>query len=403
MAQAKPKEKEYNLSDGQGLQLRIKPNGSKLWLFNYTHPYTKKRQNISLGSYPTVTLAQARDKRRINLELLEQDIDPKTHKKEQIQAKALAANNTFEAVAKRWIEIHKSKVQEATAKKIWRSLENDVFPLLGSYPINQITAPLAIEVLSNITGRNSYETARKVARRLNNVMVFAVNSGLTHHNPLTGIKEMIPSSKVENYPTLLPEELPELMHSLNFANIKFATRCLIEWQLHTMVRPGEAVGAKWHEIDWNNKLWIIPAERMKMDKPHQVPLSHQAMNILGLLKPYSAHREHIFPSYKDPKNHCSKETSNTALKRMGFKGRLVAHGMRALASTTLNEQGFDPDVIESALAHTDKDQVRAAYNRATYLERRKTMMQWWSDHIEQAAQGSMSLANAKRNLKVVTI
>jgi integrase len=401
VVQAKPTSKVYNLSDGQGLMLRVKPNGSKLWIFNYYKPFTKKRTDISLGQYPAVGLSAARDKRKECLGLLADKIDPKTHRDELDRLQCESALNTFETVATKWMAIHRTKVKPDTADKIWRSLENDVFPKIGKLPIEQLTAPKAIEIIQDITGRDSLEMARKVARRMNNVMTFAVNAGIIHHNPLIGIKQMIPSSRVRNMPTLKPGELPELMRALNFANIKFATRCLIEWQLHTMVRPGEAVAAKWEEIDFDNALWVIPAERMKMKKEHHVPLTRQTLALLELMKPLSGHREHIFPSYKDPRRPANKETANMALKRMGFKGRLVAHGLRALASTTLNEQGFDKDVIEAALAHSDKDQIRGAYNRATYLERRRVMMEWWSEHIEHAATGNMSLANANKALRLV--
>lgn len=401
IANSKPREKEYNLVDGKGLMLRIKPSGTKTWLFNYFHPVTKKRNNLKIGVYPNLSLAQAREIRKEYLELLALGIDPKSHREEQEQKKLDALNNTFESVASHWMQIKRTKIKANSADKIWRSLENDVFPRLGKMPIDQITAPKAIQVLNAIIGRDSYEIARKVARRMNNVMTFAVNTGLTHHNPLAGIKETIPSNKAINYPSLKPDELPELMKAINFANIKFSTRCLIEWQLHTMVRPGEAVQAQWSDIDYERQLWVIPAERMKMDREHHVPLTEQSLAILELMKPLSGHRQHIFPSYKHPLQSANKETANMALKRMGFAGRLVAHGLRALASTTLNEQGFDRDVIEAALAHSDKDQIRAAYNRATYLEQRKVMMQWWSTHIEQAAMGNMSLANAKQTLRLV--
>lgn len=399
--QAKPTSKVYNLTDGKGLMLRVKPNGSKTWIFNYYKPFTKKRTDISLGQFPSVGLAAARSKHKDFLALLAQNIDPKTYRDELAMQQRDAALNTFEAVAGEWMTIHKTKVKADTADKIWRSLENDVFPRVGRLPIDQITAPKAIEIIKQITKRDSLEMARKVARRMNNVMTFAVNAGLVHANPLVGIKQMIPSSTVRNMPTLAPQELPELMRTLNFANIRFATRCLIEWQLHTMVRPGEAVAAKWNEIDEEQQLWKIPAERMKMGKAHHIPLTKQSLTILSLMKPLSGHRQHIFPSYKNPRTSANKETANMALKRMGFQGRLVAHGLRALASTTLNEQGFDKDVIEAALAHSDKDQIRGAYNRTTYLERRRVMMDWWSQHIEHAAMGNMSLSNAKQALRVV--
>nr|WP_232221306.1 integrase domain-containing protein [Pseudidiomarina salinarum] len=381
----------------------LNPMAARLWIFNYQQPFTGKRKNLGLGQYPALSLADARKKRESFLSLLARDVDPKEDREKQQQERKAATENTFEAVAKRWFKVHQTKVKADTADKIWRSLENDVIPRIGKLPIASITAPKAIEVIQQVTGRESFETARKLARRMNNVMVFAVNAGIVHANPLSGIKEMIPSTRVQNRPALAPGELPELMRALNFANIKFQTRCLIEWQLHTMVRPGEAVTAKWSEIDYESRLWVIPAERMKMQREHQIPLTEQMLAILELMKQISSHREYIFPSMRQPLEPANKETANMALKRMGFKDRLVAHGMRALASTTLNEEGFSPDVIEAALAHVDHNKIRGAYNRSTYLEQRRKMMIWWSEHIESAANGNMSLANAQRGLRVVNV
>ena len=279
--QAKADTKVYNLYDGQGLMLRVKPAGTKYWMFNYYKPFTKKRTEISIGQYPAVSLSGAREKRKEYLSLLAQDIDPKTYREEQERKRSEALQNTFEVVAQKWITIKRTKVKKGTADKIWRSLEIDVFPKIGKLPIEMITAPKAIEVLDIIIGRDCLETARKVARRMNNVMTFAVNTGLVHHNSLAGIKESIPNKKAVNYPTLKPDELPELMSRLNLANIKFTTRCLIEWQLHTMVRPGEAVTAEWSDIDFDSKLWVIPAERMKMGKEHVIPLSLPGNSDIG--------------------------------------------------------------------------------------------------------------------------
>jgi integrase len=195
--------------------------------------------------------------------------------------------------------------------------------------------------------------------------------------------------------------LGKLMNDLSYASIKVVTRCLIEWQLHTMTRPSESAKAKWSEIDLENKLWTIPAERMKMRLEHKVPLTPQTIEILARLKPISGEREHLFTSYMNHNTHCNVESANKALSRMGYKNKLVAHGLRALASTTLNEQGFDPDVIEAALSHVDKNEVRRAYNRAEYLERRRSLMVWWSEHIENSSKGIMSLPSGIKNLKVV--
>lgn len=173
------------------------------------------------------------------------------------------------------------------------------------------------------------------------------------------------------------------MHSLTMSNLSIPTRCLIEWQLLTLVRPSEAAGTRWAEIDLNTKLWTIPAERMKSKREHIVPLSPQALVILEVMEPISAHREHVFPSRNNPKKAMNSQTANAALKRIGYGGRLVAHGLRAIASTAMNEANFNPDVIEAALAHADKNEVRRAYNRSTYLAQRKDLINWWGSFVKQ--------------------
>lgn len=397
---AKPKDKEYNLSDGQGLLLRVKPNGSKLWLFNYTNPHSGKRKNLSLGAYQLagssdviVTLSDARELRTANLRLLAENKDPISYRNNERIARAAAENNTFFEVARGWKDIHSTRISPETSDKIWRLLEKYAFPDLGKIPVDQITAPIAKVALQRLVNDNKLETSRKLARRLNNIMTYAVNSGFVQHNPLAGLRELIPHAPVKNMVSIKPSELPELMHKLSIANIKLVTRCLIEFQLHTMVRPIEAATAKWAEIDLVNKVWTIPPEKMKMRREHVVPLSLQVIALLDVMRPISGNREYIFPADRDPKGHANSETANSALKkRMGFRNRLVAHGLRALASTTLNEQHFDADVIEAALAHTDPDRIRGTYNRAQYLEKRREMMCWWSEHIQKAATGNMSLS-----------
>jgi len=399
--QAKPKAKEYNLADGKGLALRIKPTGSKYWLFNYLRPYTKRRSNIGFGTFPDVSLADARRKRDEARELLAKDIDPKEHRDEQNRLNEQAHCNTLKHVTAQWFEIKKGEVTAGYADDIWRSFKLHVFPYLGEFPIHKVTARITIDALKPVASSGKLETIKRVCQRLNEVMVWAVNAGLAEHNPLAGIGKAFSSPKKCNMPTLEPEQLPDLMQTLSVASIKLTTRCLIEWQLHTMVRPGEAAGTRWDEIDIENALWEIPADRMKKRRSHTIPLSPQALALLDVMRPLSDDLKHVFPSDRDPKRHASESTANVALKRMGFAGRLVAHGLRALASTTLNEQGFDPDVIEAALAHVDKNEVRRAYNRAQYLERRRVMMCWWSEYIEKAATGNLSLSSGNITLRLV--
>ena len=399
--QAKAKEKVYKLSDGGGLLLRVKPNGFKTWIFDYYKPHTKSRTSIGFGAYPEVSLAEARKKRVAARELLAKDIDPKEHKDDKHREQLLSASNTFKSVATDWFAIKQTTIAENTAKSLWRKFENHVFPKLGHRPIDKILAPEAIEALKPLAAKGNLETTGKIIGHLNNVMTHAVNTGILHHNPLSGIRSAFQAPKVTNMATIRPNELGKLMSDISYASIKLVTRCLLEWQLHTMTRPSESAKAQWSEIDFENKLWIIPAERMKMRLEHKVPLTPQTIEILARLKPISGDRTHLFPSYINHHKHCNVESANKALSRMGYKNRLVAHGLRALASTTLNELGHDPDVIEAALAHVDKNEVRRAYNRAEYLERRRVLMCWWSQHIETAATGKVSVEDNIKHLKVV--
>jgi len=399
--QARPRNKEYSLADGKGLYLRIKPNRTKLWIFNYSRPYTKKRANLSLGMYPDLSLAEARDEAQKYKGLLAKDIDPKDYRIEQVRKNNKAHSNTFEHIAMKWLKLKESKVSKSYYKKILSRLELHIFPNLGKLPIHKVNAVDTIEIIEPLAKQGKLETITNICGWINEIMVYAVNTGLIHANPLTGIRKAFNSPKAVNLPTIKPKQLPELMATLNGANIKLVTRCLIEWQLHTMVRPGEASGIRWDEINIKKTEWVIPAERMKQSRPHTIPLSPQALNLLEIVKPISGHREFVFPADRNPRQPANSQTANMALKRMGFGGRLVSHGLRALASTTLNEQGFDPDIIEAALAHVDQNAIRAAYNRAEYLERRRVMMNWWSIHIEKAAVGNLSLSGSKKHLQAV--
>ncbi|WP_028765338.1 integrase domain-containing protein [Shewanella colwelliana] len=387
VANAKPKDKEYNLADGRGLSLRVKTSGSKFWLFNYTRPITKKRANLGLGTYPDVPLAEARKRREAARELLAQGIDPQHHQQQLKEAVKNDAENTLRSVTDTWFEIKKQKVSKNHGQKLYRRLELYLFPALADTPISTLTAPQVIQVLKPAEAKGNVETCKRVISWLNEVMTFAVNTGLIHSNPLIGIAAAFGVPEKRQMPTLKPAELPEFMEALSYASIKLTTRCLIELQLHTMTRPAEAAMAKWTEIDFEQQIWVIPAERMKMKREHIIPLTPQVIALLQRMQPISAHLKYIFPADRNPNNHTNTETANMAIGRMGYQGRLVAHGLRALASTTLNEQGFDAELIEVSLAHVDKNTVRAAYNRADYIERRRELMCWWSGHIYQPGKG----------------
>ncbi len=398
--QAKPKDKAYKLSDGGGLQLRIRPNGTKTWLLDYLKPFTKTRTSLSFGSYPDVPLAYARKKRQDAKDLLVENIDPKNYRQEIEQQETDKLNDTLESVAASWFKIYKTKVKAKTADNCWNSLKTYIFPKLGKRAITSIRAKETIDIIQVVADKGSLELVSKLCQRLNAIMTFALNTGVAETNPLVGIKKAFETPTVKHLPTIQPDELPELLTKLNNSNMKLITRHLIYWQLHTMVRSSEAAGAKWQEIDFKNKLWLIPAERMKMNRQHTVPLSQQALTILSEIKPLSGSSEYIFPADQVTRQ-INREAANKALRKLGYKDKLVAHGLRSLASTTLNEQGFDPDVIEAALAHIDKNEVRRAYNRAEYLERRRVMMAWWSEHIEQAQRGNSKQESNIKQLRMM--
>ncbi len=391
---AKARAKQYSLADGDGLNLRVAPTGTKTWLFNYYRPFTKKRANLSFGKYPDVTLGEARGLRANARSLLAKGIDPQTSKAQAEQENKNKALATLEFTAAAWLEVKKNRVSSDHAKDIWRSLELHVFPSFGTLPTSSVTAPLAIEALRPLAAKGSLEQVKRVCQRLNEIMVWATNTGVVLHNPLAGISAAFKLPEKQNQPTLPPSELPSLMSAVQNANIKITTRSLILWQLHTMTRPSEAAGARWDEINMQEALWCIPAERMKKRRDHTVPLTSQVIKILEHMSLIRGRSEFIFPSDRSIKKSYNPQSANMALKRMGFHGKLVSHGLRALASTTLNEAGFDADIIEAALAHVDSNTVRAAYNRAQYLERRRVMMDWWSERIETAAiTGSLSPVN----------
>ncbi|HCD7428504.1 TPA: tyrosine-type recombinase/integrase [Citrobacter werkmanii] len=380
---AKPREKDFTLHDGDGLFLLVKTSGKKLWRFRYQRPVINSRTNLSLGSYPALTLAAARQIRDQYLATLAQGMDPQ-QQQEQEQAseqRQIELDSIFSTVTANWFKMKSQSVTEDYAKDIWRSLDKDVFPAIGAIPVQEIKARTIVEALEPIKARGALETVRRLVQRINEIMIYAVNTGLIDANPASGVGMAFEKPKKQNMPTLRPEELPKLMRSLVMSNLSVPTRCLIEWQLLTLVRPSEASGTRWVEIDLDAKLWTIPAERMKAKREHIVPLSPQALDILEVMKPISAHREHVFPSRNDPRQAVNSQTANAALKRIGFSGRLVAHGLRSIASTTMNEVGFNPDAIEAALAHSDKNEVRRAYNRSTYLDQRVELMAWWGNQV----------------------
>jgi len=386
--------KTIKLADGEGLQLLIKPSGSKIWHLRYTNPITKNKTTLSFGSYPSVSLANARTQRKEARELLAQNIDPKKHREEELQKKRFALNNSFKSVFDEWFAIKETNVAIKQSKLIKRAFENHLFKELGAIPIGELKPQRVIEVVKKVEAQGKNDLAKRLCSRINEVMNYAANTGRIGLNPLSGITSAFKKVKAKSHPAITPDRLPWLLQLINNAELKRVTRCLIEWQLHTITRSNEAASTKWADIDINKKLWTIPADVMKMDKPHLIPLSEQTLNLLEVLKPLTGDGVYVFPSFVHGQGHIK------AFRRMGLHNVQTAHGLRSVASSTLNEQGHDYDVIESALAHLDENQVRRAYNRTDYMERRRKLMAWWSNHIQECSTGNFSLSGLK-HLKIV--
>lgn len=379
---AKPREKNFTLHDGDGLFLLVKTSANKLWRFRYQRPVSNSRTNLSLGSYPALTLVAARQIRDQHLATLAQGMDPQQQQEQASEQRQIELDSIFSTVAANWFKMKSKSVTEDYAKDIWRSLDKDVFPAIGAIHVQEIKARIIVEALEPIKARGALETVRRQIQRINEIMIYAVNTGLIDANPASGVGIAFEKPKKLNMPTLRPEELPKLMRSLVMSNLSVPTRCLIELQLLTLLRPSEASAAQWTEIDLDAKLWTIPAERMKAKREHIVPLSEQALEILNVMKPISSHHKHVFPSRNDLNYPMNSQTANAALKRIGFGGKLVAHGLRSIASTAMNEAELNPDVIEAALAHSDKNEVRRAYNRSTFLSKRVELMNWWGIFVK---------------------
>jgi len=382
--QAKFTGKQQKLSDEKGLFLLITSSG-KYWRLKFR--FGGKEKVLALGVYPEVSLKEARVKREEASRQLADGIDPSLARKQSKVANRLASENNFEVIAREWHQSQLARWSPGHAKRVIESLEVDVFPDLGLVPVAELTAPIMLDALRKIEARGATETAGRVLQRISSVMRYAIQTGRVSYNPAQDLKGALRATKQEHRPALPRADLPEFYRRLAAEPLNPATRLAIHLLMLTMTRPGEVRFARWDEFDLARAEWRIPAERMKMRVPHIVPLSRQALAVLEELRQISGHCELLFPSERKLTNPISENTLSYAMGRMGYKGIATPHGFRALASTILNEEGFDPDVIERQLAHAERNKVRAAYHRAEYLDERRKLLQWLADFYE-SQQGS---------------
>lgn len=368
--------------DGGGLYLELTPAGGRYWRLKYRHEGKEKR--LSFGVYPAVSLKDARDQADQARKALAAGDDPSQVRKASKAKATHEAANTLEAVAEAWLQHQSTRWTGVTATRIRASLQTDVFPALGARPLASIRPGEVMAVVKKIEARGAGDQAGRVLQRIKSVFRWAVTHERIESNPMLDLvpSEILKPRQVQHRAALSDRDLPEFLAKLDAYEGDPHTVHALRLLMLTATRPGEVRGARWAEFDLAAALWVIPAERMKMRTEHRVPLSRQALEVLHAMQPLSGGRELVFPSPFYPSKPLSENTFNSAMARMGYKNAATAHGFRALFSTVANESGANPDVIERQLAHKERNGVRAAYHRSTYLKDRVALMQWWADYLD---------------------
>ena len=413
---SKPAEKQFKVSDAGGLYLLVKPSGAKLWRLKYR--IDGKENVYAIGEYCEApkgekeaeaanrkasgrfTLAEARQEAHRCKGLIKQGIHPAHHRQATRAMQSAENANTFEAVAREWIEKKKPHWTPYYLRQVERFLTADVFPYVGTMPIRTVTAAHLLEIIRRVEKRGASTVALLVRQWASAIFRYAVATLRADTDPAAALKGAIHRPKVEHNKPLSRADIPRFMKALEEYGGYRTTVIALRLALLTFVRTVELRAAKWEEIDLDRAEWRIPAERMKMREPHIVPLSRQAVELLRELETYTGGRGFLFPNYRNPKTCMTATTLNRALERMGFNGKdsmgFSAHGFRATASTILNELGYRPDVIERQLAHAERNKVRASYNQGEYLAERTAMMQAWADLADEMAKPESKVTPIKR-------
>lgn len=377
----KPSSKEVKLFDGGGLFLLVTPTGGKLWHLKYR--IDGKEKKLTLGAYPDVSLLEARHKRDHARALVANGVDPSNTKKAQKVADT-QETETFEVIAREWHAKFSPSWAASHGDKIIRRLELYVFPWLGTRPIKSITAPELLTALRRIEAKGTLETAHRTQQNCGQVFRYAVATGRAERDPSGDLRGAIPPASAKHMATITdPKEIAGLLRSIDDYMGGIVTRCALQLAPLVFVRPGELRQAEWSEFNLDAADWRIPAEKMKAGVLHIVPLSSQALEVLREIHPLTGHGRYVFPSPRTDSRPMSSNAILSALRRMGYaKDEMSGHGFRSMASTLLNEQGWNRDAIERQLAHAERNSVRAAYNYAEFLPERKKMMQAWADYLD---------------------
>lgn len=381
---AKPSDKTTKLFDERGLYLEVSPRGGKWWRFKYR--FGGKEKRLSLGTYPDVSLKQARIRRDEARALLADGVDPSAHRKAAKEANTNRAGNSFEVIAREWFDKHSANWVSSHATRIIRRFERDIFPWIGGRPIADIKAPELLSVVRRIEDRGALETAHRALGDCGQVFRYAVATGRAERDPSGDLRGALPPVKGKHFAAVTdPRRLGELLRIIDGYEGTLPVRCALRLAPLVFVRPGELRQAQWEDVDLNAAEWRYYVT--KTDSDHIVPLSRQAVEILREIEPLTAHGRYVFPSARNPKGDrpMSDNAILAALRRAGIpKDEMTGHGFRAAARTILDEElGFRPDFIEHQLAHAVRDPNGRAYNRTAHLAERRKMMQAWADYLEE--------------------
>ncbi|EGF6029277.1 tyrosine-type recombinase/integrase [Salmonella enterica] len=380
---AKPTDKPYKLSDGGGLYLLVNPNGSRYWRMKYR--YAGKEKLLSIGVYPDVTLAEARDKRTKAKRILAAGDDPSEVKQAEREAKNLAVNNSFELLALEWHEHKKPNWSSGYADDIMEYLRKDIFPYIGKKAITDIKPITMLSVLKKMEERGVLDKLKKTRQACRQIFTYAIITGRAEFNPVTDLARALKTPKQQHFPHLTPTQIGPFIHAVNTYSGSKVTRIATLLLMYTSVRTIELRASEWTEFDLDNDLWQIPKERMKMRRPHLVPLSMQVKSLLLELKSITGWGKYVFPGRNDAHKPMSEASINQVIKRIGFAGKVTGHGFRHTMSTILHEKGFNSAWIEAQLAHADRNTIRGTYNHAQYLDGRRDMLQWYADYLDELA------------------
>ena len=384
---AKPLEKQQKISDGGGLYLLIHPNGGKYWQMAYR--FEGKQKTLSLGIYPEVGLAQARDRRDEARKLLANEIDPGAVKQAKKASGILLSENSFEIVAREWFIRHAPNWKENHSSKIIARLEKDVFPWIGNIPISEIAAPTLVSVVRRVEARGALETAHRALACCGQVFRYAVATGRAERDPTGDLRGALPPVRKDKHFAAItdPKKVGELLRDIDGYQGSYIVKSAFKLSPLLFVRPGELRRMEWSELDLDKFEWIIPAEKMKKGVTHIVPLARQAVAVLREIQPLTGHGKYVFHGERDHDRPMSDNAIRSALRRMGWANdEMTPHGFRAMASTILDNMGYKQEWLERQLAHEEPNKIKAAYKREQwrmYLPERVAMMQAWADYLDK--------------------